>query len=530
MCKSIPPAKDGASLFVAQHSEKVSGVLRGFDRILITGTLRQLHYNPMGYLSRANVLLKDFGAYACGWKERICSAAKALAERSNRPLTYLWSSDVRKEHLARDLAVRDGIENGLIGIWSALERCQTFNVHGNRRAKKLQLSLGPGKCLHYYFYFMHEQLGLMHLRLQTWFPFAISICLNGRHWLARMMDKEKVGYLKEENCFTELDDLKRAQQLADSQSRINWNTTLNPLVEQCHPHAREIIGRSGMGYYWSIRESEYATDIMFKEPGQLAELYPELIQHGITHVGSADVLRFLGAKVYPDDRMPANLSAEVLSSFKRRPEGMRVKHQYAGNSVKIYDKHGRILRTETTINTPGQFKVYRKSEQDPKGPRKWRKLRRGVADMKRREDICRGVNGRYLKTLAGVRIKQRAGKVAGPICRPVIKNGRRYRAIRPWSKEDQTLLRLINNGQWMLAGFRNRDLREALHPGKTSPQEQRRQSGQITRALARLKAHQLIKKVSKSYRYQVTDKGRDIITALLAAQQADVDQLVKMAA
>ena len=132
-------------------------------------TLRPL-YQPslmLRYLSRADVLLKDFAAFAAGWTERVRTAAPALAEQSGRPLTYLHGSAARKELLARDLARRDGLTTGLVGIWSVVEPCLTCFVRRDREQKKLVLRLEPGKCLHYYFYFLHEQLGLLHLRLQT---------------------------------------------------------------------------------------------------------------------------------------------------------------------------------------------------------------------------------------------------------------------------------------------------------------------------------------------------------------------------
>ena len=530
--KTKEPAKPrGAAAFIAQHADKVTGVLHGYDRLLLAGTLRPLHYNPMGYLSRVGVLLKDFKAYAAGWKDRICAAAKALAEREGRPQIYLRDSSLRKDRLAHERAERDGVENGLIGVWRAVERCQTWNISGNRKARKLVLSVGPGKCLHYYFYFMHEQLGLMHLRLQTWFPFAITVCVNGRHWLARMMDKAGLGYLKQDNCFTELEDVQRAQELADEQVKANWAGLLDPMVEACHPHAKEICrALGGMGYYWSMRESEYATDVMFRKPGDLAELYPFLIHHGIRHFNSADVLRFAGAKVLPDDRMPTNLQAEVTSSFKRRPEGVRIKHRHGGNSVKLYDKQARVLRAETTINEPKRLKTHRAAEGNPKGPRKLRPLRRSVADGKRRAEISRKTNERYLEALAAITAKDTAGELAGRICQPVVKKGRRHRALNPWGREDARTLELINDGRWLLEGFRNCDVRQALYAAPKNKREQQRQSARVSRTLARLRAHGLIRKMSRSYRYQVTKKGRGVITALLAARQTDAEKLFALAA
>ena len=523
---------DAPSPFVTQHAQDVIGVLSGFDRLRLMATLRPL-YQPsflMRYLSRVGVLLKDFAPFASGWTERVRAAAHQLADQSGRPLTYLHASSQRKELLARDRARRDSLTTGLIGLWSVVEPCLTYFVRRDREQKKLVLRLEPGKCLHYYFYFLHEQLGRLHLRLQTWFPFALHLCLNGRHWLARQLDQAGLGYVQRENCFTWIEDVPRAQALARAQLQSCWPTLLQPLVEQCHPHAAELCRPLALSYYWSVSESEYATDVMFKNPAALARLYPALIGQGIQHFGSTDVLRFLGHKTPASGRVHGNHQGEVLSTLKHRPEGLRLKHQAHGNSIKLYDKQGSVLRVETTMNRPHQFRVYRASERDPEGKQRWQVLRKSVGDLHRRAEICEAANGRYLEALASVRAGTRVGAVVQRVCQPIEKDGRRHRGLNPWAQADAALLEVISRGEWTVSGFRNRDVRVALDTGKGEAAEQRRQSGRVTRGLARLRAHGIIKKVGGSYRYQLTREGRQILTALLAARQADVEKLMALAA
>ena len=484
----------------------------------------------MKYLRRVRVLLKDFAGFAAAWTERVRGSAHRLAEQTGRPLLYLHSSTERKETLARDLARRDGLSTGLIGIWSCVEPCLTYFVRRDRQEKKLVLRLEPGKCLHYYFYFLHEQLGLLHLRLQTWFPFQVSLCLNGRHWLARQLDQAGIGYIQRDNCFTWIEDVPRAQALATAQLQSAWPTLLQPLIDQCHPQAPELCRPLALSYYWSVSESEYATDVMFKSPATLARLYPALIRQGIQHFSSTDVLRFLGHRTPAKGYVHGNHQGEILSTLKRRPEGLRLKHQANGNSIKLYDKQGSVLRVETTLNRPHQFRVYRASERDPEGRKRWQVLRKSIGDLHRRAEICQAANGRYLEALASVRSAQRVGDLVQAVCRPVVKDGQRHRALNPWAKEDAQLLEIINRGEWTVAGFRNRDVRALLCPKTIDPTEQRRQSGRVTRTLGRLRAHGIIKKVNGSYRYQLTREGRQIVTALLAARDANVEKLMALAA
>jgi hypothetical protein len=385
-----------------------------------------------------------------------------------------------------------------------------------------------GKCLHYYFYFLHPIFGLMHLRLQSWFPFLVNVCLNGREWLARQMDRAGLAYEQRDNCFAWVGDVERAQDLLNQQLRTDWRRELQGLLQQVHPTDRVIRRPIRLEYYWTVSQSEYATDLMFKSPSDLEQLYPSLVHHAIKSFHSPDVLRFLGYR--PPRQGVGKFLGEVTSDFKRRPEGVRVKHAVEGNSIKIYDKQGSVLRVETTINRADELKVYRATENNPRGPKAWRELRRGVVDLRRRAQLSQAANERYLTSLAAVNQGQPLAQAVKSLCRPLYSKGRRYRALNPWAARDATVLAAINRGEFTLNGFRNRDLRRLLFPGRYPPAKLHRQAGIVTRHLRLLRAHGLIKKITGSHRYQLSKRGRTVITALLAAREADIDALTKLAA
>lgn len=100
---------------------------------------------------------------------------------------------------------------------------------------------------------------------------------------------------------------------------------------------------------------------------QLETDWPAALQH----FQSPDVMRFLGR------RASGNFTGEITTSFKDRAEGVRVKHWVRGNSIKMYDKAGSILREETTIARTNDFKVLRPPHDDPDGKLHWRPLRKG---------------------------------------------------------------------------------------------------------------------------------------------------------
>jgi hypothetical protein len=486
------------------------------------------------YLNACRILIKDFGQLVEQTTTAVKAQAKALAHKLGRPLVFVPSSQTSKEQLAREIAAKDQIKSGLIAILSALEPCKSFRVIGNPQTKHIELKVETRKCGHLYFYYEHAKFGFMHVRLQTWFPFEVNICLNGRHWLARQMDEAGIAYQKRENAFLNISDLKGAQALMDQQLQTDWPKELNGLLKQTHPLHRPICRPLNLKYYWSSSETEYATDIMFKDADSLARLYPSLVHHAISSFSSPDVMRFLGRSVpLSTGKVSGKFKGQIISDMKRRPEGIRVKHSLQGNSIKFYDKQGSILRVETTIVRPQEFRTFRHEEgsaKTQKANKAWRPLRRGLADLPRRAQICRKANHRYLQALAATTGTIPLFEWVQKVCQPITRAGQRYRALNPWGPQDGRLLELINRGEFTINGFRNRDIRRAYFPSSASQKEIKRRMGWIGRRLRLLRAHGLIQKISGTHRYVVTDKGRITITALLSARKADVQQLTKMAA
>jgi hypothetical protein len=519
--------------FIHKHAASIIGILSGFDRLRLRGTLRQLYCPQVmwAYLNACHVLIKDFGRLVESTSVAVKESARALAAQAARPFLFVPSSQTSKEDLVRRIAAKDNITEGLIAVLNAVEPCQSYRVCGNRESKMIELKVETRKCSHLYFYYEHPRFGFMHLRLQTWFPFQVNVCLNGRHWLARQLDQAGIAYQKKENTFLRVADLERAQRLSDEQLQTDWPVELGRLLQEAHPLHRRICRPLGLKYYWSASESEYATDVIFRDAEGLARLYPGFVHHALSSFSSPDVMKFLGRRVpVTTGKVPCHFKGEIISDTKHRPEGVRVKHSLNGNSIKFYDKQGSVLRVETTIVRPQEFKSYRRPEGKPGEKKRWMTLRRGVADLERRAEVSLKANDRYLEALSAVSGTVPLFEWVQKTCQPVTRSGQRYRALNPWAPQDGRLLELLNQGEFAINGFRNRDVRAAYFKSRATEQENKRRTGWISRRLRLLRAHGLIQKVSGTHRYVVTPKGRTTITALLAARKADVEQLTKMAA
>ena len=513
--------------FIQRFGQKILGVVHGFDRLRFRGTRRFLANvsGMMGYLWQRQVLLKDFKSFAANLTTQVRRAAEDVAVQQKRPMEYLHHSAMDKEAWARDLARRDGIQEGLIGVLKAVECCWSYEVGPNRATKKLELRGKPSKCLHYYHYFLDRHVGLSYVRLQTWFPFNVHVGMNGREWLARHMDQLGLRYQRRDNCFAWIEDWAGAQKLLDEQLQTDWPGLLNRLLAQANP-ALGIVDPQPAPYYWSMEEGEWASDLAFASPAALAALAPRLFRHAWLNFGSVDVMRFLGNKAVTDYGPWGKFTGEVVSDLKRRAEGMRIKHRLKRNWIKMYDKQGTVLRVETVINDPRDMKVYRAKEGDEGGAKSWQRLRKGVADIQRRSAISQAANERYLEALATVDENRSLAELVQGVCQSVTWQGKKARALNPLAPEDGRLLEAVNRGEFAINGFRNRDLRPWLFtkPAKDKAEEHR-QSAATSRKLRLLRAHGLIHKIAKTHRYQLSPHGRDVINALLAARHASTATL-----
>jgi hypothetical protein len=519
--------------FMERFGGEVNAVVSGWDRIAIRGSLRWLAslQGIQTYASTNGILLKDFARWAQGLTDRIRSASSAVAQSLGIACQYLRSSSIDKEALARQIATDNAIDTGPICMFSVVEPSFSPTVVGSRETRKLALEMRPRKCVWIYFYFNDAKFGLGHLRLQTWAPFTIKGVLNGRHWLERAMIQEGIGFIKCDNCFRWISDPVRAQQLFDEQLRTDWSAAFEALVDQYFPVMRSLFADCPLSYYWSVDQSEWASDIMFRDTATLDRLFPMLARHALIVSDSASVMRYLG-RIAPEANLPPKLTGDIRGDRRRRFEGICVKHRDGGNSVKTYNKAGNVLRIETTINDTRAFKVFRTANDEAGREAGWLQMRKGVADLERRSRVSQASNNRYADALSGCQAGATLLETLDSVTKPAERKGRRVRALNPCSEQDLDLLKFLTQGQWTINGLRNRDLAQWLNPRseKLPPDERTRLSSRASRLLVILQAHGLVQKVQRSHRYMVTSKGQQIAALMSSASTIQSTKVMEMAA
>ena len=519
--------------FITKHQSQVVGVLSGFDRVRFRGTTRVLNTvrGLFSWLCEQGILLKDFAPFALGLTAQLKSSIEAVAAAGGRKIEYLASSALSKEALVAELLRREKIDHGLVCVLSCVEPCMTFGIRKDAVKKHIDLARSLRKCLHWYLYYLHPVWGLCHVRIQSWLPFNVHVCINGREWLCRSLTAAGIGFSRRDNCLVDVADVAAAQQLLDAQPWFQWTSGLNGLLCDACPALSELqMQGQPLQYYWSADETEWATDVMFRSPAALEALYPSLTRHAITTFGSTDVMRFLGKSMPRAGGVHGNFQGEVISDLRKRVEGLRVKHRVGVNSIKMYDKQGSVLRTETTINDAHDFRVHRASERDPAGPKSLRVLRKGVVDLPRRAAISQAANQRYLTALGAVDATTPLGKALDILAKPTIQNGHRCRGLHPLVGDDARLAQRMLRGEFTINGFRNREIRVLMFDDSNDPVETRRQSAKVGRLLRLFRDHGLIYRVKGTHRYQVSAEGRRTLPAFPAARNASTAKLHEIAA
>jgi hypothetical protein len=286
-----------------------------------------------------------------------------------------------------------------------------------------------------------------------------------------------------------------------------------------------------MQYYWVTAQSEYSTDILFRKRADLEELMPRLCQYSALYFSASDVMSFLGRK------LTGHFQGEVVTDQREvelrgtRVPGRRVKHRMKFNWIKMYDK-GTVLRVETVINNPEEFRVRRRVRRQGRDVMAWVPLRKSVTLLFRYREISAQSNVRYLDALSQVQDPTPAVRDLDALTTNAsTKDGRTVRAFNPLSRNERMLFEVLLAGEHALHGFTNRDVRQKL--GRTSyplaPNEDR-QPSQVTRLFRRLHAHGLIAKIPRSRRWRVSLAGRRTMSTAIKLREVAYPSLFAAAA
>ena len=512
------------SRFVTKFASLIVAVLSCFDRVLFKGHLPITNGPALeGFVDHVLKIRRcDFMDFAQEQSDAVVNHAKRMAEEAGVEYRFLQGSHRKDKLVDEILRQRSDLVEGLICVFCCMECCPSFRLASGKDRPRLVNARRQQRVL--YFYVLDPQLGLIHIRLTTWFPFSIQVYVNGHSWLAQEMLKRRLGFNLQDNAFTALEDSEAAQKLADSFVDLDWKKILDRLARQVNPLLFKRWFR-GLSYYWVVDQAEYATDLIFTGREALAGLYPRLLDHAAVNFSAKDILTFLGRRFHP------RFDGEVLTSCQKgRWPGARIKHRVKNNWLKMYDKFGWVLRIETVINDPREFRVRRLRSRAGHLEMTWCPMNKGVVNLYRYREVALASNRRYLDALAVVDDPQPAYRQMEELTEPVVVSGRSHAGFNPASPEDVRLFQAVLAGENLLHGFRNADIRMALYGTTEDDTERRRQSHAVGRMLKRLHVRGLIVKVPRSHRWQVSKKGHQVLGAVVQLYHHGIPTAMRTAA
>lgn len=490
-------------MLTERYRERMVGVLSCYDRIVITGTLPGVCYagGMTSFLYSRGIRIFDYARFAEPLRERIRACAQEACAEAGIQIEHINKPHVRKEDVVAKVLARRGEHPGLVHVISAMEACESYRPWHDKGSGKTALKPDSGKCLHYYFYFIDEKFGLCYLRVPTWCPFRLQFYCNGHSWLARKLTACGIEFSLADNAFVRIEDIDRAQALADTMRPDELHRRLDRYAKRFCP----VAGVFRQAYHWSLMQVEYSTDLIFRSEASLNPLYESLSRQAVLAVKAEQVASFLGKKITP------LLAQELGSRFATRIEGTCIKHRFGKTGVKMYDKFGRILRLETTTNDVSFFKHHRKVEhRDRHSTRELAPLKKTIYSLIDLREILLSCNRRYLEFLSAIEDTSSGERELTRLTEPQREGDRTIKGLNFFERAEQKLLRALQRPEFNIHGMRRAHLTPFVP--ELSP-------SRLSRQLHRLRSLGLIKRVTRSYRYYLTRLGRSAIAAACSLTQ-----------
>lgn len=492
--------------FTEKHEQHICGGISCWDRVVITGTLPQACYadGMTNILYAMKVRIFDYPAFAKPLAEEIKTNASRLADAAGVKVEYLARKQIRKEDRVRAVLKSRGEHPGLVHILSTLEPCASYKPWHDKQTGQTYLKPTSGLCLHYYFYFIDVEFGLCYLRVPTYSPFRLQFYFNGHNWLAGQLAKRGIKATLVDNVLVACDDWGKAQQIVDGLNIEKLHRCLDRFARLYCPAARVFRHP----YHWSLMQAEYAHDIVFTSKEALAPVYESMTRTAVQAVKVDQIATFLSRKI------AGNYQGEVGGRYHTRIEGTCIKHSMGrAASIKMYDKLGKVLRIETTVNDVSFFKHHRKVEhRDGTSSVELASLRKNIYSLPVLKTFMAAANSRYLAFI-GQLPDESPGLRAVQKLAEKVRDRQQDRAVRGFNllwHQDHELFLALSRGEFTIGGITNARLRKVL-VGRTT--------GQMGRTLRALRMHGLIKKVGKTYKHYLTQWGRRVIAGALQLRE-----------
>lgn len=417
---------------------------------------------------------------------RFREAVKAFAEASEIPVVQ-FSHKERKDDVAQRWRRERGVRGGVVFIGVAQEKAKAFAGKANREKGPGWFDYTREKMVyvnHYYFYVDDEEFGPAFVKVCSYAPWGLKVCLNGHEWAKQQLSKLGIGYEELDNGFLSCAEPQRLQQLCDELGPEQIAAFLQRWLERLPMPLTRDDRLAGYDWKLSIWQMEVSLTQVFDRPVRGREFFEEVVRDNLD-LGRPDRVQLIFERRI-SSRTPGQFRSRVIN------DGVSpsLHIQYKNFDLKQYFKEGRALRTEGTFRNPGDFDV-----------------NKGLPNFGYLQRIGRHINRRLLEV---ERVSQNCGLSAASIQRvvqpTVDEDGQKASGLRFGDPRVMALMLALCLFTHLINGFRNQDLRRAV-ADLLGPREAPYSSGRATYDLRRLARKGLIHRHPGTHRYLVTPYG-----------------------
>lgn len=486
------------ALITERYAADIQGVLTCYDRMIIQGYVAPWSHSEgmTSYLNANGIRIFDYQKFCEPLTRKVRSIAEEIAKEAGIEIEFIRKQKAfRKDDRIQEIITEKQASTGLVHIFSAMEGCTTYKPWHDKTSGRTFLKFDTSKCLHYYFYFVDEELGLCYLRVPTWPPFRLQFYMNGHNWLAYKMQKKGISFETLDNSFVQISDWEMAQKLSERINPEDLHRILDVFAKRYCP----VVAEMKLSYTWSIQQIECSTDIVFRNREVLQPIYSEIIKTAVFSVNPDNIATFLGK------RITYNCAKEIGTNYNQRILGTRIKHHMGDVSIKMYDKFGTVLRIESTCNNIGEFRVLREvSHRDGTVTTDKAPLKKSIYSLYRLFTIMKAANYRYLEFISSFDDHSGGNGILEEVTHPIKENGRSYKGLNFFDQKDLQVLEVLGRGEFSAFGIQNKDIRKHI---------ENMSSAAMSRVFKRLSLHNLIERKRGTFKYFLTDLGKSVVIA-----------------
>jgi len=368
------------SKFVECYDKYIDFCYEIFDRILLKG------YIPLVQRENGMVyFLREFRGMKCISTEALKNLTKGFIQRVEKYAEENSIPVVTVKRGESKLGIAERYDTGgegVVCIIKSKEYGSSFSSYEPKKAKDKNYRMicrALSKVNHYYFYIRDEEVGgLNYIKICSYFPFNVEIYVNGHNWLEMQLKRKGIGYVKEDNCILEVDDVSALQRMC---SRLN-DDPLWGFADRWIYKFVPILGRereAGYYYRYFIAQVEYSHNIVVKDSRILDVLFQNMIDQ-FRRIGKPDSI----SQIF-ERRIRSNYRGVFQSNIHMEREHPCIKSWYKKCYVKQYNKKGKILRTETCINNTYDIGI-----------------KKSIINLGYIGKVSHGINRRYLDSQVGI--------------------------------------------------------------------------------------------------------------------------------